>query len=182
MEPEEDDLPHFTKVEEKRRKAGFHADLRGCGDSFAFEYPVFVARPGFGQRVEVKAAMSDILQRHGYRVLLSGESGDEMNGQTLDPRVQMADLFIQFQWVELAKQLTDWSLLIRKRPWIQLFFQTLLQLMPVSMRRRWTPQGRVEPWVNGTFAKEHRMSARQIEAVEGLWFTRPSVRDAIQNV
>src|SRR5258708_28364068 len=94
----------------------------------------------------------------------------------------MADLFIQFQWVELAKQLTDWSLLIRKGPWIQLFFQTLLQLMPVSMRRRWTPQGRVEPWVNGTFAKEHRMSARQIEAVEGLWFTRPSVRDAIQNV
>src|SRR5258708_20100249 len=94
----------------------------------------------------------------------------------------MADLFIQFQWVELAKQLTDWSLLIRKRPWIQLFFQTLLQLMPVSMRRRWTPQGGVEPWGNGTFAKEHRMSARQIEAVEGLWFTRPSVRDAIQNV
>src|SRR5260370_28126495 len=71
---------------------------------------------------------------------------------------------------------------MRKRPWIQLFFQTLVQLMPVSMRRRWTPQGRVEPWVNGTFAKEHRMSARQIEAVEGLWFTRPSVRDAIQNV
>lgn len=181
-EPEDDDLQHVTKVEEKRGKRGFHADLRGAGVSLDFEYQVFVATPGFRNRTEVKAALSEILKEREHRVMLSGFGGDEMNGQALNPRIQMADLLLQLRMVTLAKQLIVWSLLIRKRPCIHLFFQTLRELMPVSIRARLTDQGEVEQWVNNTFAKKHRMSVRQLGAVEGLGLARPSARDAAETI
>jgi asparagine synthase (glutamine-hydrolysing) len=182
-EPDEDDFLHFVKVEQKRGKTGFHADLQGSGDSFSLEYPVFVASPeGLGNRVEVKAALSDLLQQHEYRVLLCGRGGDEMNGQPLDPRVQMADLLLDLRLMKLGKQLVAWSLLIRKRPLIQLFLQTLLQLAPMPLRAALTEQGRPESWVNRTFAKKHRMSVRQMGAIKGASFLRPSIRDAIQTI
>src|SRR6266404_4047181 len=180
-EPEHDDLPYFIRVEEKRGKTGFHVDLQGSGASISFDYPVFIATPpGLGSRAEVKAALSDIIRQHKYRVMLSGRGGDDVNGQALHPRIQMADLFLQLKFVEMAKLLTDWSLLIRKRPWIHLFFQTLRELMPVSVRARFTNHAEVEAWINRAFARRHRMSARQTEAVQGLWGVRPSARHAVQ--
>lgn len=181
-EPEDDDLPHFMKIEEKRRKTGFHANLRGSEVSLDLDSPEFIAIPGFKSRTEVRAALSEILQAREYRVILTGSGGDEMNGQALNPRIQMADLFVELRLAELAKQLTAWSLLIRKRPWIHLFFQTVRELMPASIQAKFTEQGKVEPWVNRTFAKKYRMSVRQIAAVEELGFARPSARDAAQTI
>jgi asparagine synthase (glutamine-hydrolysing) len=101
-----------------------------------------------------------------------------MNGQALDPRVHLAELLLEGRLVKVGEQLTAWSLLIRKRPWIQLFLQTLLHLMPASIRARLTERGRVEPWVNQRFARKYRMPVRQMGAAEGLWFSRPGMRDA----
>ncbi len=181
-EPEEDDFVYFTKVEERRGRSGFHADLQGSGDSLVVESPVFVARPDFRRRAEIKEALSNLLKQHQYSVLLSGSGGDDVNGQGLDPRIPMGDLLVQLRLVQLAKQLTAWSLLIRKRPWVQLFLETLLQIMPVSVRTRLTEEGKVEPWIKRRFARLHRLSARQIDAVDGLWFYRPSVREALQTI
>jgi len=181
-EPEDNDFRYFTSVKGKRGGKGFHTDLQGSGASLHFEYPVFAARPGFGNRAEIGAVLTEVIRQGKYRVMLSGTGGDEMNAQALDPRVQMADLLVEGRLVEMAKQLTAWSLLIRKRPWIQLFLQTLLQVMPVSVRAPLTEQGKVDPWIIPQFAKKHRMSARQLEALDGLWLTRPSVRDAMQTV
>lgn len=181
-EPEADDACYFTKVEEKRGRLGFRVDLKKFGSSLSFEYPVFVASPTLGDRSDVKAALSDVVQRREYKVILSGYGGDEMNGQALDPRIQMADLLLDLRVGELAKQLTAWSLLIRKRPWIQLFFQTVVQVMPGSVRGWLTEMGKLEPWVNVEFARRYKISARQMESVKGMWFARPSVRDAVQTL
>jgi len=181
-EPEDDDLQHFTKIEEKRGKTGFHANLYGSEASLTLEYPDVIASPGFKSRTEVRAALAEILHGRAYRVILTGSGGDEMNGQALNPRVQMAELFLELRWATLAKQLTAWSLLIRKRPWIHLLFQTLRELMPVPIQVRLTEQGSVEPWVNRTFAKKYKMSVRQMGAVEDLMFARPSARDAAQTI
>ncbi len=181
-EPGEDDLPHLARVEDKRGRAGFHSDMRSTGDSLVFEYPTFVASPVFTGRTEVQVAVQGVLKRCEYRVGLSGQGGDDVNGQGLDPRAQMADLVLQLRFVELARQLTAWSLLIRKRPWIHLFFQTLTQLAPLSLRAALADHGKVEPWVTHTFAKEHRMSAHQVQTVLGLGFLRPTDRDAVQTI
>jgi asparagine synthase (glutamine-hydrolysing) len=104
-----------------------------------------------------------------------------MNGQTLDPRVQMADLLVQFRVVEVFHCLIAWSLLMR-RPALHLLLQTLGQLLPVSIRARLTEQGKVEPWINRKFARKHRLAALQLEEIEGLGFVRPRIRDAVQTI
>ncbi len=181
-EPEDDDLLYFPKVEEKRGKIGFHAHLRASGESLALYYQKFDPCPRIQHRLEPRAALAEILGRHEYTVQLSGAAGDDVNGQGLDPRIQLADLMLQFRFVELSKQITAWSLLIRKRPWIHIFFQTLLQFMPVSIRARFTEYGKLDPWVDRRFAKRYRMSARQMDAVKGTRLLRPSTRNAVQTI
>jgi asparagine synthase (glutamine-hydrolysing) len=178
---EEGDFRYLTAVEEKRGRTGFHLDL-AFSEALAFEHCEFVANPNWGNRLDFKAGLSSFLRERDHRVLLSGEGGDEVNGQPLDPRVQLAELLLQLRFFEFPKQLLAWSLLIRKRPLIQLFFQTLLQFAPPSVCRRLTDRGKLEPWINRRFAKHHRMSVRQMEMAKGLWLLRPSVRDAVQTI
>ena len=181
-EPDEDDLPHLTRVEEHRGKRGFHANLQRSVTAFFFEDHEFVGSPTPAQRPGVKAALSEVLRLRQHRVLLSGEGGDEMNGQALDPRVQMAELLLQLRWTELAKQLTAWSLLLRRQPCIHLLFQTVLQLTPTSIRARLTDQGAVPNWITQAFAGKHKMSAGKMGAVDRAWFLRPAARDAAHTV
>jgi asparagine synthase (glutamine-hydrolysing) len=181
-EPEEDDFLYFSTVEVRRKRTGFHVDLHGSGDSFVLENSSFVGTPGPGTRAEVRSALSSIVERFGYRVILSGFGGDQMNGQTLDPRILMADLFLELRWMELFKQLSAWSLLIRKRPWIHLLLQTLVQIVPIPLRARFTNSATNLPWLDRNFARKRRVSARLLEVVDGVWFIRPSARDAMQTI
>lgn len=181
-EPEEDDLLYFTSVESKRGKKGFHFDLRGSGDSFLTNDHSFAAVPGPGSRAEVRSALTEVIERYGYRVILSGFGGDQINGQTLDPRIQMADLLLHCRLLSLAKQLTEWSLLIRKRPLIQVLMQTLLQLIPIQLRALFKNPTTALPWVDADFAQKHNLSARLLEVLDGIWFVRPGTRDVMQTI
>jgi len=180
-EPGEDDLFHFRKVEEKRGRRGFHVDLKGEGDSLLLDDAMFAAIPGFRCRAEIKTAMAAILETNHHRVMLCGMGGDEMNGQTLDPRVQLADLLAQLRWREFAHLLMAWSLCMRQ-PWIHVFLQTVGKLLPTSIQARVSSRGRLESWIQPSFARRQRMSARQVEAVDDGWFTRPTARDAAQTL
>ena len=181
-EPEEDDLLYFPTVESRRKEKGFRFDLKGSGDSFLADDNSFAAIPGPGTRAEVRCALSGVIDRFGYRVILSGFGGDQINGQTLDPRVQMANLLLQFRLIKFAKELTDWSLLIRKRPLIQLLIQTLMQLVPVQVRALLKDPAASLPWIDRDFARKHNISARMLEILDGVWFVRPGARDAMQTI
>lgn len=177
----ESDFHYFRAVENKRGKPGFHLDLASA-QCLAFQNSGFVPNPNWGNRPDFAAGLASFLRDHRHRVLLSGEGGDEMNGQPLDPRVLMADLLTEFRIKDFARELIAWSLLIRKRPMIQLLLQTLLQFAPATVRARMTQQGKLDPWINKRFARKYRMSARQMETVEGLAIARPSIRDAAQTL
>lgn len=181
LEPDEDDRYHLTKVEQQRGRNGFHLPLPGMGDSLSFDYPTFVAAPGFGLRAEVKAGMSDLAQRTDYRVILSGTGGDEMNAQALDPLVAMADQFARLHLRTACNQLLAWSLVTRK-PLLHLLFQTMLELSPLQIRARFAPRGKLQPWVNRELARKYRIRARQLEDLPGVWFWRPRERDAVQTI
>lgn len=181
LEPGEDDFTHLAKVEEWRGKRGFHSDLHGSGDSFRFEYPTFTATPGFGARSEIKSALSSAIQQHKYRVMLCGTGGDELNGQPLDPCVQMADLLAHFRLRQLGQLFMAWSPRMR-RPLNQLVFQVLLQFFPAAIRARLTDAGRLEPWIDRSFAKRNKLPVRQIEALHASHFLLPGARDAAQTI
>jgi asparagine synthase (glutamine-hydrolysing) len=180
-EPDEDDLIYLARVEEKRGQRGFRVDLKGSGGSLSLAYPSFIATPGFGHRAEIDTALSQFVHRREYRVMLSGMGGDEMNGQPLDPRVQMADLLSQLRFRDVTNELVAWSLLTRT-PLIQLFLQTLVEFLPASIRGRISRQGRPDSWVNPTFARKYSLSERQLESIDGLGLSRPGVRDAAQTI
>ena len=180
-EPGEDDLFHLSRVEEKRGRRGFQVDLKGEGDSLALEDTRFAAIPGFRCRAEINAAMAGMVEANNYRVMLSGMGGDEMNGQSLDPRIQLADLLAQRRWREFAHLLMAWSLCMRQ-PWIQVCLQTVGKLLPPSIQARVASRGRLESWIRPSFARRQRMSARQLEALDEAWFTRPAARDAAQTL
>jgi asparagine synthase (glutamine-hydrolysing) len=181
-EPENDDYTYVSEFERKRGKRGIHADLKNSEMPIKFECSMFSATPGFKQRTDVHAALSEILHRGGYKVILSGFGGDEINGQTLDPRVILADMLLNLRLGALAKNLTTWSLLIRKRPWIHLLLQTLRELAPPAIQARLKVQGKVERWVNSGFAHRYKMSLRQIGPMQAWAFSRPSCRDAAQTI
>ncbi|HEY6352771.1 MAG TPA: asparagine synthase-related protein [Candidatus Angelobacter sp.] len=179
-EPDEDDSAHFTKVESKRGRGGLNVDLRASGDSLPLEYSSFVPIPGF-TRSEVDSALLDIFRRKEYRVVLSGLGGDELNGMALNPRVLLAELLRQFRLGEFSKQLVAWSLLIRK-PGIQLFFAALSQFLPAVLRCKVADYATLEPWMNRSFARKHRISLRQLRAMDGVWFFRPGMRDSAEGL
>src|SRR6266704_2163012 len=175
-EPNDEDAFYLTKIEERRGRVGHHAELCGEGDAFSFQCPDFVATPGFDTREDLRSANSDLIKRGRYRVLLSGTGGDEMLGQAIDPRVQIADLLRQFRFAELAKELRAWSLLLR-RPWMHLLLNAFLLQLPLSISTRITEIAKADPWVNKTVAQRQKLAARQSNVGEGSSFWLPSVRD-----
>lgn len=180
-EPGEEDSRYFTAVEQKRGRIGHRVDVSGLEGGSPFELADFVATPGLSGRPELNNAKSDIIRRGGYRVLWSGTGGDEMLGQALDPRVQIADLLRRLQLFQLASQLNKWSLLLR-RPWIHLLSDAVLLQMPICIRIRSGEFAQLDPWVNRDFAQRQHFSARQLDVAQGPLSWLPSARDWFQTI
>lgn len=174
-EPDDDDAFHFAKVEEQRHRKGHHVELHGTGDTYCFEDSHFKVVPGFTVREELKSAQADVIRRGGYRVVLSGNGGDQVMGRGLDPRVQMADLLRDLRVAALAQLLLAWSL-CSQRPWLHLLCQSLVILLPTSLRTLMKPVTHVEPWLNRGFARRHRVTDRLLLAANGPWFWAPTKR------
>lgn len=170
-EPNGDDWIYFQKVEEKRGRVGVHIDLSKYGDSASFEYPNFSAQPGYlGAGRNIEAERADAVRRWGSRAILSGIGGDEFLGGVPNPTAHMADLITQLKFASLAKQLIAWSL-VKRRPWIRLLWQALLDLLPPSLGQHFVREARVEPWIEKRFAKRTKIAIRQLDVDEhfGLW-------------
>jgi asparagine synthase (glutamine-hydrolysing) len=182
-EPSGDDWTYFQKVEAKRGRAGIHIDGSRLGtspDSLACTdfYPLPGAL-GFAQKLDTERA--DAVRGGGYRAVLSGIGGDEFTGGIPDPRAHLADLIVQFKFVSLAKQLMAWSL-VKRRPWIHLLWQSVIDVVPASLGQYFAKEAKVEPWIRKDFAKRTRLALRQIDTAEhfGLWL--PTRRSYIAGV
>ena len=175
-EPEEEDHLYFTKVEAGRIGRGHHAEVQGIASTLPFLSGPLAPAPVISFREEVQHARADMMRNGGYKVLLSGFGGDEMLGQALDPRVQLSDLIRELRFHRLANQLTTWSLLMRT-PWIHLSVDAFLMLLPVELRSTAFAGARTLPWLNKTFARRQRISARLLDAAEGPWYWPAGIRD-----
>ncbi len=171
-EPNGDDSIYFPKIEEKRGRVGIHVDGSKFGRSAAsLECPEFCPLPGalgVGQTLGAKRA--DVIRRGGYRAVLSGIGGDEFLGGVPDPRALLADLIVQFKLVSFAKQLTAWSL-VKRRPWIQLLWQSAIGALPAFLGQYLVKEAKVESWIRKDFANRTRLAIKQVDVDEyfGLW-------------
>jgi asparagine synthase (glutamine-hydrolysing) len=182
-EPSGDDWTYFQKVEAKRGRAGIHIDGSKLGtspDSLACtEFCPLPGPLGFGQTLDTERA--DAVRRGGYRAVLSGIGGDEFTGGVPDPRAHLADLIVRGKFVRLARQLMAWSL-VKRRPWVQLLWQSAIDVVPASLGQYFVKEAKIEPWIRRDFAKRTGLALRQIDTAEhfGLWL--PTRRSCIAGV
>ena len=171
-EPNGDDWIYFPKIEEKRGKTGHHIDVSKLGKSPAsLKYTEFSALPGHlgvGRQLELERAA--VVRQGNYRVTLSGMGGDEFMGGLSNPTSHLADSIVQLRLVTLAKELMAWSL-VKRRPWIHLLGQALVDLLPPFLGQYICNQANVEPWIEKKFAKRTKLALRLLDVEEhfGLW-------------
>jgi asparagine synthase (glutamine-hydrolysing) len=171
-EPNGDDSVYLQKIEQKRGRVGAHIHGGTVGTSAAtLQCTDFSPLPGsLGIAQNLCAERTAVMRNGGYRVVLSGLGGDEFMGGVPDPRALLGDLLLQCRFVELVRQLTAWSL-VKRRPWIQLFWQSAIDVLPASLGQYLAREAKVEPWIRRDFAIRTRLAVRQLDANEhfGLW-------------
>jgi asparagine synthase (glutamine-hydrolysing) len=177
-EPQGDDWIYFKKVEEYRKKTGYHIDASRVGSPGPPESE-FNPLPGhFGSGRDLESERADVVRAGGYRVVLSGIGGDEFLGGIPNPSAQLADLIVQFRWLNLAKQLWAWSL-VKRRPLTHLFWNAAMELLPSSVGRYATKQAQPEAWINQSFAEQTHLAIRLIDVDEHFGFWLPTRRSSI---
>lgn len=181
-EPQGDDWRFFNIVEEMRGRVGYHIDLGKYPASIGLEHRTLVARPGTlpsGQEWELER--STIMERGGYRVVLSGIGGDEFLGGVPEPSPELADLLARFQIVKLARQLEAWSL-VKRRPWVHLLSNAFCELLPDWLDIRRVTLGKLEPWIDRQFARRCGLASRRMGPAAGLGVRLPSVRQSARTL
>lgn len=160
-EPNWNERPYFTKVEEKRGRAGWHINV---GAQEPQEISSFEPSPqsdhdrlimptlGYDGRTSPQVGMC--IASQGNRVVLSGIGGDEVMGGVPTPVPELQNLLASAQVVLLAHQLKVWALEKRK-PWFHLFWEAARGFFPPALVG--VPKYlRPALWMQPSFVKRHR--------------------------
>lgn len=132
-EPNWNERPYFTKVEEQRGHPGCHVDVGSYCLPLPHKTDLFAATPAaFGIATDSRKHFSQHVVRGGYRVLLSGVGGDEALGGVPTPTPELADLLVRGQFQKLGRQLKRWALQKRK-PWIHLLLEAVRTFFPATL-------------------------------------------------
>jgi asparagine synthase (glutamine-hydrolysing) len=181
-EPNWNEQPYFTKVEEQRGRKGCHVDT-GSRGSFKFEpdNDRFEATPGSGGFPnEAAKQCASCMTLHGSRVVLSGIGGDEVTGGVPTPAPELEDLLAKAQFRALARQLKVWALNKRK-PWIHLLFEAARAFFPPTLVG--VPQcRRPAVWLNPNFVKRNRVALRGYENRLKLFGPLPSFQENLSTL
>jgi asparagine synthase (glutamine-hydrolysing) len=160
VEPDSNELHWISKVEQKRRRAGFHINTGalqqvetkelGSRQSFEAEFDNdrFAATPIPNNRQSgFFKCYKACVQSQGYRVTLSGIGGDEPTGGGVPtPTPELQNLLARLRFVTLARQLNAWAAKMRRQPlpllWeaVQGFFSA-----PIDLPKETRPDSCLRP-------------------------------------
>jgi asparagine synthase (glutamine-hydrolysing) len=179
-EPNGDDWRYFHKIEAYRQCTGHHIDASTSARELLLSARTeFNAIPGsIVSTVGTESERNALFRAYGYRVLFSGFGGDDFTGGVPDPRAQIADLIVLGQVRSLVRQITTWSL-IKRRPWIQLFWHAAIDAAPPRLGQYLVPEAKPEPWIRRSFARKSKLSVRRLAVTEDFGLHLPSRRSYI---
>jgi len=182
-EPNWNDRPYFTKVEEKRGRTGWHINI-GAQDPEIISLPEppsesphgrFVPTPGYDGRTSPNFRMC--MASQGNRVVLSGIGGDEVMGGVPTPAPELENLLARARFGALAHQLKGWALEKRK-PWFHLFWEAARGFFPpalVGVPKYMRPA----PWLQCSFVKRHWAALSGYPSRTKLFGPLPSFQDNV---
>ncbi len=182
-EPNWNERPYFTKVEEKRGRTGWHVNV-GAQDPQKIPEPEppsesahgrFVPTPGYDGRTSSQMRMC--MASQGNRVVLSGIGGDEVMGGVPTPAPELETLLARAHFGLLAHQLKVWALEKRK-PWFHLFWEAARGFFPpalVGVPKYMRPA----PWLQSNFVKRHWAALTGYPSRTKLFGPLPSFQDNV---
>jgi len=185
-EPNWNERPYFTKVEEKRGRTGWHVNVGGQDAEKlpAPELPPeaahsrFVPTPGYDGRTSPHLTMC--MASQGNRVVLSGIGGDEVMGGVPTPAPELENLLARAQFGALAHQLKVWALEKRK-PWFHLFWEAARAFFPpalVGVPKYMRPA----PWLQPRFVKRHWAALTGYPSRTKLFGPLPSFQENVSTL
>ena len=177
-EPNWNERPYFSKIEEKRGRKGCHIDVKsqtsfrfGSEESWALT-PASVRAPS-----ESDGQLSNCMNSQGNRVVLSGTGGDEATGGVPTPTPELQDLLVRSQFRMLAQQLKLWAL-AKRRPWFHLLLDSMSGFLPVSLLGA-SKHMQAAPWLNQTFCHRNRAALLGYQSRVKLLGSLPSFQSNI---
>jgi asparagine synthase (glutamine-hydrolysing) len=185
-EPNWNERPYFTKVEEKRGRTGWHVNV-GAQDpeNIPMHEPPpesrharFVPTPGHDGRTSPHFRMC--MASQGNRVVLSGIGGDEVMGGVPTPAPELENLLARAQFGALAHQLKIWAL-EKRQPWFHLFWEAARGFLPLALVG--VPKYmRPAPWLQSSFVKRHRAALTGYPSRTKLFGPLPSFQANIGGI
>lgn len=178
-EPNWDERPYFTAVEQKLGRTGVHIDVRKAFAVSGFEdrFSATPASMGSRRRCETDE-FAECLSHRGNRVVLSGIGGDEVLGGVPTPTSEILDLLSRARIAGLARQLKEWAL-DKKKPWFYLLLEALQEILPRT--RTLLPRYLSPPaWLDRGFARKHWVALVGYAAGVRIFGSLPSFQKNIQ--
>ena len=176
-EPNWNERPYFTKVEERRGRTGCHIEV-DSSEYFASQLgsDTFAATPS-SCRLSTRASrqLAEYMTSQRNRVILSGLGGDEVTGGVPTPIPELEDLIAALKIGTLAHQLKTWALEKRK-PWFHLFLESLRGFLPsalVVVPRYMQPPS----WVDSSFLVHNRAALTGYPSRVKLFGPLPSFQE-----
>ncbi len=155
-EPNWNERPYFTKVEEKRGRTGCHIDVGSVNTAVVdFQSDRVLATPGNPVAASKASERFEMcIRSQGNRVLLRGVGGDEVLGGVPTPIPELADLFAMGQFKKLAQQVVSWAI-VKRKPVLRLLCDVIRVFLPVAFVG--LPQNqRPASWLKPEFVRRNR--------------------------
>jgi asparagine synthase (glutamine-hydrolysing) len=178
-EPNWNERPYFTKIEELRKRTGVHINCNSAGDENLFPFgtdrlagtPAGLGRPA--------SAISEAMRTQDNAVLLSGIGGDEVLGGVPTPVPELADLFARLRWSALFGQMQAWAL-AKRIPLLHVAGETIRSFLPPSLGM---PNDLKAPaWIASSFARRHRKTLTGFYTRTNLFGALPSFQETVKTI
>jgi len=169
--PNLDERPYFTRVEQKRRRIGYHINLGAqeqiekkevdSRKSFfsGFETDRLVATPDSNRILwpELFEHYTPYMRSQEYRVTLSGIAGENPTGGCVPtPRPELQDLLARARFFTLARQLNAWAAKMRKSK-LLLLWEAFRGFFAHSLKFPSAPKDKCSaPWFHPGFVRRNR--------------------------
>lgn len=181
-EPNWNERPYFTKVEEKRGRVGCHLYVSShCSLNPGLDSNGFVATPSTGhRRNEASKQLAACMTSQGNRAVLCGIGGDEVTGGVPTAISELQDLLARARFKTFVRRLTVWAL-NKRRPWLHLLYEVAQGFLPpliVGVPKHRRPAA----WLNPYFVKRNRKAFRGYEKRISLLGPLPSFQDSISTL
>jgi asparagine synthase (glutamine-hydrolysing) len=178
-EPNWNERPYFSKVEEKLGRAGCHIDV-GVEESFEplSDGTHFAATPGSrpclnGTSIQFGACLS----RQSNRAVLTGIGGDEVTGGVPTPTPELMDAIAGARFQILAHELKVWAL-DKRMPWFYLLLEAARGFFPPALVGV-PKQLRPPDWLSRRFIASHGHALTSYPSKVKLFGALPSLQENV---